>query len=101
MNIQTVKTNLEQTIAGKEKMLKDMKFQRAFGDGSWQGDIAKQAAYFATQEFLEINIDELKRILKDVEACCEQANLDSWTRNPDRSGGQFTEEEMRSGSEWR
>ena len=101
MNIYTVRDNLKNTIAGKEKMLKDMKFQRAFGDGSWQGDMAKQAAYFATQEFLEVNIGELQRILQDVEACCEQANLDSWTRNPDRSGGQFTEEEMRSGSEWR
>jgi len=69
MNIQTVAENLRNTIAGKEKMLKDMKFQRAFGDGSWQGDMAKQAAYFATREFLEINIDELQRILQDVEQC--------------------------------
>jgi len=96
MNIHTVRENLRNTIAGKQTMLdrlnqrKDVK--REFHD---------EVAYFATKEFLEINIDELKRILQDVEACCEQANLDSWTRNPDRSGGQFTEEEMRSGSEWR
>ena len=86
MNIQTVRDNLRNTIAGKEKMLKDMKFQRAFGDGSWQGDMAKQAAYFATQEFLEVNIDELKRILKDVEACCDQATEQSWM-GVDRQGG--------------
>ena len=68
------------------KMLKDMKFQRAFGDGSWQGDIAKQAAYFATVEFLEININELNRILKDVEVCCQQHTEMGWQINPERMG---------------
>ena len=86
MNIYTVAENLRNTIAGKEKMLKDTKFQRAFGDGSWQGDIAKQAAYFATVEFLEINIGELKRILQDVEVCCKQASDDSWITNPEQMG---------------
>ena len=69
MNINTVAENLRNTIKGKEAYLKDIKFQRAFGDGSWQGDMAKQAAYFATVEFLEININELKVILYDVEQC--------------------------------
>ena len=86
MNIYTVRDNLKNTIAGKEKMLKDMKFQRAFGDGSWQGDIAKQAAYFATVEFLEININELNRILKDVEVCCQQHTEMGWQINPERMG---------------
>ena len=86
MNIYTVRDNLKNTIAGKEKMLKDMKFQRAFGDGSWQGDMAKQAAYFATVEFLEINIYELKRILADVEVCCEKDTEQSWESNPERMG---------------
>ena len=100
MNIQTVATNLRNTIKGKEKMLKDMKFQRAFGDGSWQGDIAKQAAYFATQEFLEININELRRILQDVESCVAKDVEQSWRDNPDRSGGQFTQDEIDNANRW-
>ena len=69
MNIQTVAENLRNTIAGKERMLKDTKFNMAFGDGSWQSDLNKQATLHATIEFLEINIAELKKILKDVEQC--------------------------------
>ena len=97
MNIQTVAENLRNTIAGKEKYLAECNDALAKGLTSTGVHIAVDT----TREFLEINIGELQRILQDVEACCEQANLDSWTRNPDRSGGQFTEEEMRSGSEWR
>lgn len=99
MNIYTVRDNLKNTIAGKEKALAEYnKVLNIYIDPVADGE---RMAIVATVEFLEVNIDELKRILQDVEACCEQANLDSWTRNPDRSGGQFTEEEMRSGSEWR
>ena len=66
MNIQTVADNLRNTIAGKQTMLdklnqrKDVK--REFHD---------EVAYFATKEFLEINIGELKRILADVESISE------------------------------
>ena len=99
MNIYTVRDNLKNTIAGKEKALAEYnKVLNIHIDPVADGE---RMAIIATVEFLEINIAELQRILQDVEACCEQANLDSWTRNPDRSGGQFTEEEMRSGSEWR
>ena len=69
MNIQTLAENLRKTIEGKERMLKDTKFNMAFGDGSWQSDIGKQMALHATIEFLELNIAELKKILKDVEQC--------------------------------
>ena len=86
MNINTVADNLRNTIKGKEKMLKDTKFNMAFGDGSWQSDIGKQMALHSTIEFLEINIDELKRILADVEVCCEKATADSWI-GVDRQGG--------------
>jgi hypothetical protein len=48
----------------------------------------------ATIEFLKINIAELNRILKDVEACCEESVYNSWAANPDRSGGSFTAEEI-------
>jgi hypothetical protein len=100
MNIHTVRDNLKNTIAGKEKMLKDIKFNMAFGDGSWQSDIGKQMALHATIEFLEINIDELKRILKDVEGCVAKDVEQSWRDNPDRSGGQFTQEEIDNANRW-
>jgi hypothetical protein len=94
MNIYTVRDNLKNTIAGKEKMLADQWDKMAFGDPSWQGDIVKQMAIQATIEFLKLNIDELRKILADVELCCEKATQDSWALNPDRSGGQFTEDEI-------
>ena len=64
MNIQTVAANLRNTIAGKElyhagierKMLAEV-------------HRPKLIALKATKEFLEENIDELKRILQDVESC--------------------------------
>ena len=67
MNIQTVAANLRNTIAGKElyhagierKMLAEV-------------HRPKLIALKANKEFLEENIDELKRILQDVEVCCEQ-----------------------------
>ena len=86
MNLSTVAANLRNTIAGKEKMLNDQWNKMAFGDPSWQGDIGKQMAIQATIEFLKINIDELKRILADVEKCCENATAQSWI-GVDRQGG--------------
>jgi hypothetical protein len=62
MNIQTVKTNLEKTIAGKEKYLSEVYEQRKVSKGD---DIVS----FVTAQMLEFNIDELKRILQDVEQC--------------------------------
>ena len=97
MNISTVADNLKRTIAGKEKMLASHRlYLRSAGTSG-----PENTAIFAVIQFLEVNIDELKRVLQDVEVCVTQASDDSWTRNPDRSGGQFAEEEMRSGSEWR
>ena len=55
MNIQTVAENLRNTIAGKETMLASLNSRRV---------IDKVAI-----KYLEINIDELKRILQDVEQC--------------------------------
>jgi hypothetical protein len=63
MNIQTVKTNLEKTIAGKEQHLKTLN-----GD-LIAGDYVDRTVTKTTIEFLKINIDELKRILQDVEQC--------------------------------
>ena len=89
MNISTVANNLRATIAGKEKALALYESRK---------DIPRapdnQVVMIATIEFLKINIAELKCILKDVEACCEESVYNSWAANPDRSGGSFTAEEI-------
>jgi hypothetical protein len=64
MNIQTVAENLRNTIAGKEAMMAVYQKKAIKAE-----DNANMAAAFATIEFLKINIDELKRILVDVEQC--------------------------------
>jgi exonuclease VII small subunit len=64
MNIQTVAENLRVTIAGKEKMLATLQ-QRV----SIERTPIDQTAFVAAINFLEINIDELKRVLQDVEQC--------------------------------
>ena len=97
MNISTVADNLKRTIAGKEKMLASHRlYLRSAGTSG-----PENTAIFAVIQFLEVNIDELKRVLQDVEQCVAKDVEQSWRDNPDRSGGQFTQEEMRSGSEWR
>jgi hypothetical protein len=58
MNIQTVADNLKNTIAGKEELLSDLKGRRIPPEVSIH--------------YLEININELKRILEDVEQCIEK-----------------------------
>jgi len=64
MNIQTVKTNLEKTIAGKEKLLSDLRARTRV-----KRDSVDHIVFVASIEFLKVNIDELKRILQDVEQC--------------------------------
>ena len=99
MNIYTVRDNLKNTIAGKEKHLAGLqeciRGLEALDD---QGDTWFRAT--VTVEFLAINIDELKRILADVEKCVEKATLDSWKENPDRMGGQFTQDEIDNHGRW-
>jgi uncharacterized coiled-coil protein SlyX len=65
MNIQTVKTNLEKTIAGKEKHLASLNSVLA---GHHLTDIERTVCV-TTAKFLEVNLDELRRILQDVEQC--------------------------------
>jgi hypothetical protein len=62
MNIQTVALNLRVTIAGKEQLL--TKWQEFHPVES--SDRSHKATMVG---MLGINIDELKRILEDVEAC--------------------------------
>ena len=86
MDINTVAANLRNTIAGKEKLLDTLEKRASIERAS-----IDQIAFLATVNFLKVNIDELRRILADVDAC---ATEDSWRTNPDRSGGQFTEDEI-------
>jgi hypothetical protein len=86
MNIHTVRDNLVNTIAGKELLL-----------AGYEHDSTKMLI----AGMLRLNIDELKRILADVEVCCEKATADSWALYPDRSGGAFTDEEINRANEWR
>ncbi len=95
MNIHTVRDNLRNTIAGKEELLKHIRAKMLYEDVT--GNVM---ANRATHDFLEINIDELRRILQDVEQCCEQATAASWATNPDRSGGQFTQDEINNADRW-
>jgi hypothetical protein len=62
MNIQTVAENLRNTIAGKEKYLAGLCNYRGINEG---------AAMYSEgiRAMLELNINELKRILQDVEQC--------------------------------
>ena len=77
VSIYQVRDNLKNTIAGKEAYLEQMR-----------KDIVayNQTVNYTVAKFLELNIDELKVILFDVEQCCEKATLDSWIINPERMG---------------
>mgnify|MGYP006295467867 CR=1 FL=1 len=66
MTIETVRDNLRNTIAGKEMFLDQL--ARECNRERLCGEVI---ALDATVKFLEINIDELKRILVEVEACLD------------------------------
>jgi len=75
MNVYTVRDNLKKTIEGKEAYLARIR------------EIPKNTGASAlVAEFIEININELKVILFDVEKCCEEWNLMIWEINPERMG---------------
>ena len=97
MNLQTVITNLRNTIAGKEELLtlNQDQLTRPFAPDDVNRFFVK-----ATIEFLIINIDELKRILQDVEQCVAKDVEQSWRDNPDRMGGQFTQDEIDNAGRW-
>ena len=89
MNIQTVAQNLRNTITGKEAYL--AKWEKVSDDADHRNTIVSM---------LKINIDELKRILADVESCVAKDVEQSWRDNPDRSGGQFTQDEIDNAGRW-
>lgn len=107
MNIQTVRDNLKNTIAGKEQLLKQHYNTLELYKRGAKDNTGAEMAMNATIQFLDINIDELKRILQDVETCVvdydelkadlkesngrvrqlERENSDmGWELNPDRMG---------------
>jgi ribosomal protein S24E len=59
MNIQTVAENLRNTIARKEMLLETYK----------NPSVLTKSIRETITRMLEINIDELKRVLQDVEQC--------------------------------
>lgn len=90
MNIQTVAENLRNTIAGKEA------FQAKLREETNPSDSTKYLL-----GFLAVNLQELRAILADIEKCVEKDVEQSWRDNPDRSGGQFTQDEIDNASAWR
>lgn len=63
MNIQTVAENLRATIAGKQQMLTEY----TEAANHWEG--TGHIVFSTMRDMLVINIDELRRILQDVEQC--------------------------------
>lgn len=78
--IYTIRDNLKKTIEGKEKYLDEQKMNLQSDDPH-----VRMMAY-PVSKMLELNINELKVILFDVEKACEEYNLMSWTVNPERMG---------------
>ncbi len=97
MNIHTVAENLRNTSAGKEKLLEEYKKASLI---AVRNDTPDRVTIGAMAGFLSTNIDELKRILQDVESCVVKDVEQSWRDNPDRSGGQFTQDEIDNASRW-
>ncbi len=65
MNIQTVAENLRNTIAGKEQHLVSLNNVLA----GHHLTATERTVCATTAKFLEVNLDELRRILQDVEQC--------------------------------
>jgi hypothetical protein len=65
MNIQTVAQNLRNTIAGKEMLLETYK----------NPSVLTKSIRETMTHMLEVNIDELKRVLQDVEQCIEKVEV--------------------------
>ena len=71
MDIATVKTNLERTIAGKVEYLKTLKSDLVSGDHA-----LPREAHITLVQMIELNINELRMILNDVVQC---KGAPSWT----------------------
>jgi hypothetical protein len=69
MNIQTVALNLRNTIAGKEQLVAH--YREVAANQGTPGNIN-----FVMATFVQDNINELKRILQDVEQFVKELNGD-------------------------
>ena len=94
MNLSTVITNLKNTVAGKENYLTQQQLVLELGKPH------ERIVAFTIVKMLEVNIDELNRILADVEQCVAKDVEQSWRDNPDRMGGQFTQDEIDNANRW-
>jgi hypothetical protein len=99
MNIQTVADNLRNTIAGKEKYRDEVR--KMLNDHGNYLTVREKELQMQAESFLVVNIDELRRILQDVEQCVKQAADDSWAGAVDRQGGSFTDEELDPNRGWK
>jgi len=73
MKVHEVQENLKRTIAGKKAMLAGLRKDESAG-------------YYVLSNMLEINIEELEKILNDVDKAVEQYNELAWMVD-DRQGG--------------
>lgn len=94
MTLDQVISNLERTIQGKRELLSNI----AHYSGGF--DLVGQA----TQQFVEVNVAELVRILQDLKrvqtAQHSERAASSWEKNPDRMGGCYTFEEIAESRGW-
>lgn len=93
MNIFIVAQNLRRTISGKEMLL-----------DTYQNSLVNPYPKVVKEimiQLLEINITELKSILKDIEQCGKVQEDNKWINNPDRMGGSFTAEELDPNRGWK
>lgn len=70
MSIHQVRENLIKTIEGKEQALKE--YNKVLNVYIDPVDVGERIAITATVKYLEVNINELKRILADVELAVMQ-----------------------------
>ena len=87
MKIHEIRDNLENTIKGKEAMLAGLRKDDSAG-------------YYILSHMLEINIEELKKILTDIELCMNDTAANSWVGSVDRQSGAFDEDELRGRDGW-
>ena len=83
MNIQTVAENLKNTIAGKEAFAEKLR-----------EEVNPSNHTKVLLGFLAVNLQELRAILDNLVKCEAQGVEQSWRLNPDRMGGQFSQDEI-------
>lgn len=70
MKIQTVAENLRNTIVSKEAYLVEVR--KMLNDHGKYLTVREKELQMQTESYLVVNIDELRRILQDVEQCVKE-----------------------------